>query len=152
MRFFKSLATAALGLTAFLLLAHATPAQAQHPAYLHALSNLRQARALLETDNRPGMREERNRAMEEIDRAIDEVKAAVHEEGRSTRLTPPPATQGDPDRPLRSAKTLLDEAHGDVARGVDEAGHRGLQDRALRHIDEARRHLDRALHPLERRF
>jgi hypothetical protein len=70
MRFFKTLASAALGLTAFTLLALAVPAQAQHPGYLHALSNLRQARALLQSDNRSGMREERSRALDEIDRAI----------------------------------------------------------------------------------
>ena len=146
MRFFKFLASATLGLTAFLLLALAMPAQAQHPAYLHALSNLRQARALLQTDSRPGFREEKNRALDEIDRAIREVRMAVREEGRDSRWSPPPATQGDPDRPLRSAMTLLDEAHGDVARGVDTSDYRGLQDRALRHIDEARRSLGRALH------
>ena len=150
MRFFKSLASVALGLAAFLLLALAMPAQAQHPAYLHALSNLRQARALLQTDTRPGFREEKNRAMDEIDRAIQEVRRAVREEGRESRWTPPPATQGDPDRPLRSAMTLLDEAHGDVARGVDTSDYRGLQDRALRHIDEARRSLGHALHSVGR--
>jgi hypothetical protein len=46
--------------------------------------------------------------------------------------------------------TLLDEAHGDVSRGVDTADYRGLQDRALRHIDEARRFLGHALHSVER--
>ena len=145
MRFFKTLASAALGLTAFTLLALAVPAQAQHPGYLHALSNLRQARALLQSDNRSGMREERSRALDEIDRAIQEVRRAVREEGRESRWTPPPATQGDPARPLRSAMTLLDEAHRDVARGVDTSDYRGLQDRALRHIDEAQRSLGRAL-------
>jgi hypothetical protein len=150
MRFFKFFASATLGLTAFLLLALAMPAQAQHPAYLHALSNLRQARALLQTDSRPGFREEKNRALDEIDRAIQEVRRAVREEGRESRWSPPPATQGDPDRPLRSAMTLLDEAHGDVARGVDTSDYRGLQDRALRHIDEARRFLGHALHSGDR--
>ena len=150
MRFFKSLASVAFGLSAFLLLALAVPAQAQHPAYMHALSNLRQARALLQTDSRSGFREEKNRAMDEIDRAIQEVRRAVREEGRESRWTPPPATQGDPDRPLRSAMTLLDEAHGDVARGVDTSDYRGLQNRALRHIDEARRALGHAVHSGER--
>ena len=150
MRFFKSLASVTFGLSAFLLLALAVPAQAQHPAYMHALSNLRQARALLQTDSRSGFREEKNRAMDEIDRAIQEVRRAVREEGRESRWTPPPATQGDPDRPLRSAMTLLDEAHGDVARGVDTSDYRGLQNRALRHIDEARRAHGHAMHSVGR--
>jgi hypothetical protein len=145
MRFLKLFASA-FGLTAFLLFALATPARAEHPSYLHALSNLRQARALLQTDNRPGQAGARDRAIEEIDKAIQEVKRAVREEGRESRWTPPPATQGDPDRPMRSALGLLDDAHSDVARGVDESTFQGLQERALRHIDEARHALDHAIH------
>jgi len=145
MRFLKLLASA-FGLTAFLLFALATPAQAEHPGYLHALSNLRQARALLQPDNRPGRGEARDRAIDEIDKAIQEVKRAVREEGRDSRWAPPPATQGDPDRPMRSALGLLDEARSDVARGIDESTFQGLQERALHHIDEARRAVDHAMH------
>jgi len=149
MRMFKKLATAVLGLSAFLLFS--LGAQAQAPHYLHALSNLRQARVLLQSDNRPGFIGERDHAIGEIDRAIDEVKKAVHDEGRSPHFTPPPATAGDPNRPLRSALDLLDEAHRDVASGIDETGHEGLQMRALRHIDEARHALDHAIHIMEER-
>jgi len=146
MRMFKRITTAAFGLSAFLLFALGTPAQAQRPHYLHALSNLRQARELLQTDHRPGGRFERNHAIEEINRAIEEVKAAVHDEGESTNHTPPPATGGDPFRPLRSALVLLNDARRDIASGTDETGHVGLQMRALRHVDEARHAVDRALH------
>jgi hypothetical protein len=149
MRSIKSLATAGFGLLAFLLLALGTPALAQRPHYLHALSNLREARELLQTDNRPGFIGERDRAIGEIDRAIDEVKAAVRDEGRNSHRTPPPAG-GDPNRPLRSAKALLDEAHEDIAAGLDAPEDRGLQFRALRHIDEARHALDHALHMMDR--
>ena len=149
MRSIKSLATAGFGLLAFLLFALGTPALAQRPHYLHALSNLREARELLQTDNRPGFIGERDRAIGEIDRAIDEVKAAVRDEGRNPHRMPPPAG-GDPNRPLRSALTLLNEAREDLASGVDETGHQGLQMRALRHIDEARRALDHAMHMMER--
>jgi hypothetical protein len=149
MRFVKPLASAAISLLTFAFFAIGTPAQAEHPAYLHALSNLRQARALLDTDNRPGFREERNRAIDEIESAIREVRQAVREEGREARFTPPPATPGDPERPMRSALQLLDEANRDVARGEDERDHRGLQERALRHIDEARHSLRHAMHMVE---
>lgn len=151
MRFLKTVGSA-LGLTAFLLFALATPARAEHPAYLHALSNLRQARALLQTDNRPGRVEARNHAIEEIDKAIQEVKRAVHEEGKDTRWAPPPAAQGDPDRPLRSALGLLNDAHSDVAHGVDESTFQGLQERALHHIDEAIHAVDHAIHGGEHRY
>jgi len=150
MRFSKSFSAAVLGLMAFCFLALATPAQAQHPHYLHALSNLRQARALLLTDNRPAFIGERDHAIDEIDKAIREVKMASIEEGRDPHFTPPPATAGDPYRPMRSALGLLDEAFNDISRGFGEFGDRGLQDRSLRHIDEARHALGHALHEMDR--
>jgi hypothetical protein len=150
MRIVKLLSTAVLGLSAFLLFALGTPAQAQRPHYLHALSNLRQARSLLQSDSRPGSYSERNHAINEIESAIQLVRAAARDSGRDTRFTPPPTTQGDPDRPLRSALTLLDEARQDVSRGLDAPEDRGLQARALRHIDEARSAVGRALHRTER--
>jgi hypothetical protein len=149
MRRFKSLAAAVIALSAFLLFALGTPAQAQRPHYLHALSNLREARSLLQSDNRPGFIGERDRAIEEIERAIHEVSAAVRDEGRNPHFTPPPAG-GDPNRPMRSALNLLDDARGDIASGTDETGHVGLQMRALRHVDEAREILRHALHGMER--
>jgi len=148
MRMIKKLTSAVFGLSAFLLFALGTPAQAQHPRYLHALSNLREARELLQMDTRPGFIGARDRAIEEIERAIHEVSEAVREEGRNPHRTPPPAG-GDPNRPLRSALTLLDEARGDIAAGTDETGHRGLQERSLHHVDEAREALRHALHELE---
>ena len=150
MRIFKTLATSVLGLSAFLLFALGTPAQAQHPRYLHALSDLREARELLQMDHRPGFVGARDRAIEEIDRAIHEVSEAVRDEGRNPHRTPPPQSGGDPNRPLRSALTLLDEARGDIAFGTDESGHIGLQMRALHHVDEAREALRHALHEMER--
>jgi hypothetical protein len=149
MRIFKTLAAAVFGLSAFLLFALGTPAQAQRPHYLHALSNLREARELLQTDTRPGFIGARDRAIEEIERAIREVREAVRDEGRDPHRTPPPSG-GDPNRPMRSALSLLNEARGDIASGTDETGHRGLQMRALRHIDDARQALEHAMHGMER--
>ena len=149
MRMFKQLTAAAFGLSAFLLFALGTPAQAQRPHYLHALSNLREARELLQTDTRPGFMGARDRAIEEIDRDIHEVSAAVRDEGRNPHHAPP-AAGGDPNRPMRSALNLLNEARGDIASGTDETGHRGLQMRALQHIDEARHTLEHAMHGMER--
>ena len=149
MRMFKKLATAVLGLSAFLLFALGTPAQAQRPHYLHALSNLREARELLQTDSRPGFTGARDRAIEEIERAIHEVSEAVRDEGKNPHHTPPPAG-GNSDRPMRSALVLLNDARRDIAAGTDETGHRGLQMRALQHIDEARQALEHAMHGMER--
>jgi hypothetical protein len=152
MRSFKTFAATAMALL-FSLVVLSAPALAQHPHYSHALSNLRQARALLDQDTRPGFREEKNRAIDEIEAAIRDVARSLHEEGRSTHFTPPPATQGDPDRPMRSAMTLLDEAADDMKRGeADTHELRELQDHTIHHINEARRALGHALHQMERRY
>jgi hypothetical protein len=153
MRLLKTLASA-FGLLTFMLFALATPAQAQHPAYMHALANLRQARSLLQSDTRPGTAADRDFALREIEAAMHEIRTAVREEGRDPHFTPPPAIAGDPDRPIRSALTLLNEAREDVARGTDEYDSRGLQLRALRHIQEARRAMSHALRQIfnERRY
>jgi len=146
MRVFKSLTALVFALMALLLLAPATPAHAKEPAYLHALSDLRTARAWIESDHRHEFGDERHHATDEIDHAIDEVKKAARDDGKDTHFTPPPQSGGDPWTPLRSARKLLDEAHRDIADGVDRPENRGLQDRALRHIDEAHHTLDMLIH------
>jgi hypothetical protein len=153
MRAFKTVAAAAFALLTFSLFAVTIPALAQHPHYGHALSNLRQARALLDQDTRPSFREEKNRAIDEIEHAIRDVAEAMRDEGRNPHFTPPAAERGDPDRPMRSALALLDEAANDMsAGGGDTRELRELKDRTLRHINEARRALGHALHQVERHY
>ena len=65
------------------------PALAVHPAYLHAISDLRYARALLyREDWREVMRDQRA-AVEEIDRAIGEAKRAAIDDGKNPNDHPP---------------------------------------------------------------
>jgi hypothetical protein len=146
MRILKSMATSFFALTTLLLITPSTQAHAKEPAYLHALSDLRSARGWIELDHRPEGRDARAHAVDEVQRAIDEVKHAAHDEGKETRFTPPAQSGGDPWAPLRSARRLLDEARHDVADGHDLPENQGLQDRALRHIDEAIHTLDRVIH------
>ncbi len=146
MRVFKTSTLAVLGLSAFLLLTLATPAFAQRPAYLHALSDLREARAALQSASNPAFAGVRDRALSEIADAIRELDAAVSAEGRNPHQTPPPAYAGSDDRPMRQALVLLNKARGDVAAGTDDTGHQGLQRRALGHIENALDILNRSLH------
>ena len=145
MRKLSSLTAAALGLLAFVMLSQATAAQAQFPAYLHAISDLRTARAYLEQDTRSHGAGARHHAIEQIDKAIDEMKKAAIDDGKNPWHTPPPQSGGDPGMPVHSAIRLLNEAHGDVARGQDSPENRGLQIRSLKHIDEARKVLEESL-------
>lgn len=61
----------------------------EHPAYLHALSDLRDARAHLERPGGGERKEQERKAIEEIDAAIFEIKKASIEDGKiSTTIYP----------------------------------------------------------------
>ena len=110
----------------------------KHPFYLHALSDLRAARWLIE--HRPGdaaVSGQEDVAVAEIDKAIGEIKHAAIDDGKDIHDHPP--VQGPNDRPgrLHKALELLQKVHTDVAREEDDPMTRGLRDRAVGHIDEA---------------
>jgi hypothetical protein len=152
MRTLKSFALAASALLMFVLFVSAKPAQAQQPAYLHALANLRQAHDVLATDGRPGFRGDRDHAMDEIRAAITEVQNSVHDEGHSARYTPPPVERGNPEAPMRSALQLLDAAYDDMTRAPAPHELHDLQRHTVHHINEARKTLAHALHIMDRHY
>jgi hypothetical protein len=115
----------------------------RHPAYLHALTDLRHARAHLENPALTHhMDKEEEHAIDEIDKAIGEIKNAAIDDGKSLNDHPP--VDAGMDRAGRFHRTLelLDKAHNDIAREEDDPSVRGLRDRALHHIDEAHRIVD----------
>ena len=62
----------------------------RHPAYLHALTDLRHARAHLERQTWSGrMDREEDHAIAEIDKAIDEIKHAAIDDGKDLNDHPP---------------------------------------------------------------
>jgi hypothetical protein len=112
----------------------------RHPAYLHALTDLRHARAHLERGTWSGrMDREEDRAIEEIDRAIAEIKRASIDDGKNLNDHPPVDAHVGHRGRYRRALELLDKAHNDIAREEDDPSVRGLRNRALHHIDEAHR-------------
>lgn len=115
----------------------------KHPAYLHALSDLRDARAHLErSTGSERINDEEQRAIDEIDRAIAEIKRASIDDGKDVHNHMP--VDAHLDRPGRyhRALELLDKAHNDIGREEDDSWARGLRNRALGHIDEAHRIVD----------
>ena len=110
----------------------------KHPHYLHALSDLRAARWLIE--HRPGdaaVSAREDVAIVQIDRAIGEIKHAAIDDGKDIHDHPAIDTAtGRPGR-LHKALELLRGVHDDVAREEDDPQTRGLRDRALHHIDGA---------------
>jgi hypothetical protein len=118
----------------------------KHPAYLHALSDLRTARWMLE--HRPGdaaVSAHEDLAIAEIDAAIGEIKHAAIDDGKNIEDHPP--VDGPKNRPgrLHKALELLHKVHSDVAREEDDPVTRGLRDRSIRHIDAAIHATDGAL-------
>jgi hypothetical protein len=115
----------------------------KHPAYLHALTDLRHARAHLDRLT-PSDRidSEEQHAIDEIDKAIGEIKRASIDDGKDLNDHPPvDARMGRQGRYHRAVE-LLDKAHNDIAREEDDSFSRGLRNRALHHIDEAHRIVD----------
>jgi hypothetical protein len=133
----KSLTLAAFALLAFLILAPATQALAQFPGYLHAISDLRTARAYLQMDVRPDHAGAREYAIKEISRSIDDMKRAAVEDGKNIWHTPPPQSNGNANAPIHSAVRLLRDARHDVESGRDAPENVGLQLHSLEHIDKA---------------
>lgn len=110
----------------------------RHPAYLHALTDLRAARWLIE--HRPGdarVSADEDVAITRIDEAIREIKRAAIDDGKDIHAHPPVDAQLDNRGRLHRAEELLHKVHDDIAREEDDPLTRGLRDRAVRHVDEA---------------
>jgi hypothetical protein len=147
MRILKSLGGAACALTAFVLIATASPVRAQQgqplnsPHYLEGLADLRTARDYIQSDHRPDFDRERHHALDEIDKAIQEIKHAAWDNGTNTKYAPPAAGLTDPWRPMRSATNWLSEAVKQI-NDIQDQQNPGLQLRATQHIVEARHTVD----------
>ena len=119
----------------------------KHPFYLHALSDLRTARWMLE--HRPGdaaVSGQEDVAITEIDAAIAEIKRAAIDDGKD--IHDHPKADGPNDRPgrLHKALELLRKTHSDVAREEDDPVTKGLRNRAVGHIDGAIHATEVAIH------
>ncbi len=137
MRNFKSYILAAFALLTIFFLAPAKLAHAQFPAYLHALSDLKTARAYLQMPVKPEAQDACKHAIKEISHAIDEIAKAARDDGRNPQVTPPPQSKGNQSWPIHSAVRLLKEARADVEHGRDIPENKGLRERSLDHIDKA---------------
>ena len=150
----KSLAKFAFALLAVLLFVPAYVSAApepgrDHPAYLHALTDLRAARANLQRPDGGELREQEKKAIHEIDEAINEIKKASIDDGKDLNDHPPVDAGLDWRGRLHRALELVNKAHNDVAQEEDNAAAQGLQQHALEHIDKAHKHIEEAIHLVE---
>lgn len=124
-------------------------AQGKHPAYLHALTDLRTARAHLQRADGGELREEEKEAIHQIDEAINEIKKASIDDGKDLNDHPPVDAGLDHTGRLHRAKQLLEKAHQDIAHEEDNSFAQGLQQRSFEHIDKAIHKVDEAIHFVE---
>ena len=118
----------------------------QHPYYLHALSDLRAARWMIE--HRPGNWVQTNdeiTAINQIDAAIGEIKKASIEDGKDINDHPMVDERNDHHGRLHEANDFLRKARKDISHDEDNAFAQGLQARAYMHIDAAIDAVKRAL-------
>ncbi len=116
-----------------------------HPAYIHALSDLRAARHYLADGWAWGpVRHDDDMAIREIDAAIARIKQAAIDDGKSLNDPFPIDAHLGPQDRFRKANELLFSAHNDLDRAEDVPQSRGLRNDALRHIDHAHQIVDNA--------
>jgi hypothetical protein len=116
-----------------------------HPAYLHALSDLRAARHYLADGWAWGpVRHDDSMAVREIDAAIHEIKVAAMDDGKGDRDAFTVDRGLSPHDRFRKANELLASAHHDLDHAEDVPMSRGLRDRAILHIDQAHGIVDNA--------
>jgi hypothetical protein len=131
--------TAALGTLAGCVVAPPPPPPPPaHPVYLHALSDLRAARWLIE--HRPGdwvQVADEQESVRRIDAALGEIRKAAIDDGKNPNEHPPVDEQPDHRGRLRDALQYLRKARQDIAAGETNAYGNGLRDRAIAQIDGA---------------
>jgi len=139
---------AAFALTLPPLAAHAQWWQ-KHPAYVHAMSDLREAYWLVDhRDSRdPIAKDEERRAAGAIRAAYQSLRDASIVDEKNIGDSPPPDMNFDRRAGrLHAAMDLLRDAHNEVNREEDDPAARGFKQRALNQIDRAAAETDAAIH------
>ena len=127
-------------------------AAGQHPAYLHALSDLRLAHwNLTHRGGDAAVTEQERIAADETERAIAEATRAALEDGKPVDSKVPVDAQPDRGGALHQAEDLLLQARHDVAEREDNPRARDEQWRIIEHIDRALEATRRAIFDVEHR-
>jgi hypothetical protein len=113
------------------------PGPAQHPAYLHALSDLRMARHLLEKPAKPMVKFDESQAVREIDFTIQVIKEAAIDDGKPLNEHPPVDAGWDHKHRLQRALELLEATVRDINQREDNVYAKGLRNKAIDHTEKA---------------
>lgn len=121
------------------------PVSAQdHPHYLHALTDLRMARALLDRPQEYNVMQDQQIAISEINQAIGELKRASVDDHKDPNDHPPIDTHLDHGGRLHHVMELLESVDRDLHAEEDNYAALGWRDAALHHVHEARNAANRA--------
>jgi tetratricopeptide (TPR) repeat protein len=121
----------------------------EHPAYLHALVDLRAARAHIEHDTRGGLGAEEQEAIKEIDSTIGRIHQAALDDGKDLSDHPPIDPKLDRSGLLHKALALLQRTKTDISEHESDEFANGLRKQAIGFLDEAIHHLNAALNVTE---
>jgi hypothetical protein len=122
----------------------AAPAPGAHPAYLHALSDMRMARALLRGWENPLIAIQTQDAIREIEGAIRDITDAAISDGKNIEDHPAIDTGLDNRNRLIRAHELLNKAYADIDEKETNKADLALRSKALGHISKARQDLSEA--------
>src|SRR5215831_3865298 len=119
----------------------------EHPAYLHALEDLRHARGHLErpANVTPLTGWDERVAIAHIDDAIREIKQAAIDDGKNLADHPAIDVALDWSGRLHRTVELLRKARADVGQDEDNRFARGLRNRAFGHIDAAIHYVEQGI-------
>ncbi len=114
------------------------PPPEHHPAYLHALSDLRAARWLIE--HRPGdwaQSVDEVESVRQIDAAINDIKQAAIDDGKNLNDHPSVDERPDHHGRIHVAIDYLKKARGDIEHEEDNGWAHSPRIHAIEHIDSA---------------
>ena len=110
-----------------------------HPSYLHAMTDLRAARWLIEhtTEKSAKSTAEEIEAIKQIDAALVEIKKAAVDDGKDVKKHPAIDEHSNHKENLIKAGDLLAKARADIDKPEDNTAAIGLRDNAIKAIDAA---------------
>ena len=109
----------------------------EHPHYLHALSDLRAARAWLTAGGENNVMGREMDAVVHIDKAIGEIKRASIDDGKDIQDHPPIDANLKHKGRLHKAMALLTSARKDLQFEEDDKKALGWRKDAVKHVNEA---------------
>jgi hypothetical protein len=115
------------------------PRVERHPAYLHAIQDLRHARGLLERSAAVTAQTawDENVAIRDLDASIHEARVAANDDGKNPAVLPAIDVPPDYAGRMHRALELMERARNDINREEDNPGARGPQQQSISHLDQA---------------